>query len=80
LVVYRCLQVDEYGTEAAGAVELVTSQRVHGEPNGAHSTNDELVVDRPFLWFLVENLSKAILFAGRITCPTQTGTASTTVG
>lgn len=59
------INVDEKGTEAAGATGVMmslTSLRETEEPY-------QLVVDRPFLFFIVEQNTQAILFMGRVTEP-----------
>jgi len=56
------IQVNEEGTEAAAAtvVEMVES----GEPMGL-----EIMINRPFLFMIRENLSGTILFIGKIVDP-----------
>ena len=57
------VQVDEEGTEAAAATEVVIA-----------FTSDlprEFIVDRPFLFAIRERLSGTVLFLGRIVDPTQ---------
>jgi serpin B len=56
------VQVDEQGTVAAAAT--ADTFRTSGAPIG-----DELLVDRPFLFFVRDKLSGAILFAGQVTDP-----------
>jgi serpin B len=54
------IQVDEEGTEAAAATAIVAAPTASPEPV-------EVVVDRPFLFFLRDRPTGAILFVGRVT-------------
>jgi serpin B len=66
LVIHQAnVAVDEKGTTAAAATAVVF-QRVDVEVNA-----NMLVVDRPFLFFIRDNITGAVLFAGRVTDPTQ---------
>jgi serpin B len=58
------LKVDEEGTVAAAA-SGVTMQ--------AMSKRRQIVIDRPFLFMIVDDRSKAILFIGRIMDPRSSG-------
>ncbi len=53
--------VDEYGTEAAAATAVIM--------DGYTSVPPEIVVDRPFLFFIRNKLNGIILFAGQVTDP-----------
>ncbi|HVY40201.1 MAG TPA: serpin family protein [Polyangia bacterium] len=55
------IAVDEQGTTAAAATGIGV---------GRLSIQEQLVVDRPFLFFIVHPSSGAILFAGRVVDPT----------
>ena len=60
------IKVDQYGTEAeaaTAAVFMLTSASVGPTP---------LVLDRPFLYAIVDDASGAILFLGRVDDPTAT--------
>lgn len=57
------IDVDEYGTQAAAASAVVMFGR------GAPEDPTPFVVDRPFLFYIVDNASGAILFAARISDP-----------
>jgi serpin B len=58
------IKVDEHGTEAAAATAVVI-----GPPSVPQSHT--VVVDRPFLFFLRDRGTGAILFVGRVTNPAQ---------
>jgi len=62
------IEVTEPGTEAAAATAVVIAGRglAPREPDAA-----SFVVDRPFLFYVVDDASGAILFQGRITDPRQ---------
>jgi serpin B len=55
------IAVDEKGTTAAAATGIGV---------GTVSIQESLVVDRPFLFFIVHQPTGAILFAGRVVDPT----------
>ena len=61
------IEVDEKGTEAAAVtgIEFPTSTNVYPEPN------DKILfqVNEPFLFFISEKQSGAVLFAGKIENP-----------
>jgi serine protease inhibitor len=60
------VQVDESGTEAA-AVTSVVMVTTAFTPNAT----PPLVFDRPFLFFLVDDVTQAVLFQGVVTDPTK---------
>jgi serpin B len=63
------IKVDEEGTEAAAATGLVVI------PTSAEAPPRDLVVfnaDHPFLFFVRDDASGAVLFAGRLTNPQGT--------
>jgi serpin B len=63
-VVHRAfISVDERGTEAAAATAVII--RVVSAP----ADTVELVLDRPFLFFVRDNTTGTILFAGRVVDP-----------
>ena len=68
-VIHQALvRVDENGTEAAAATAIV-------EDDGAAFVEPEppipFIVNRPFLFFIRDDVTKAILFAGRVMDPTR---------
>ncbi|MBR5244240.1 MAG: serpin family protein [Thermoguttaceae bacterium] len=66
------LSVDENGTEAAAATAfsmLVGSARQRSEP-------PKFYADRPFFYFLRDNATGAVLFAGRLVDPEPSGKAA----
>lgn len=58
--------VDEHGTEAAAATAATF------ETVGGAITEDEVVIDRPFLFVIHDVATATPLFIGRVTDPTQT--------
>ena len=56
------IKFDEEGTEAAAATAVVLGDR-------AAPIHAQVVVDRPFLFFLRDRITGAILFVGRVTSP-----------
>ena len=62
------IDVDEHGTEAAAATALV--MRAAGMPRPLPPV--ELVVDRPFLFAIIDTVSGSPLFLGQVTNPGQT--------
>ena len=60
------IKVDELGTEAAAASGIVLIKESFIEPSA------EFIVDRPFLFFIIDESNKLPLFAGRIVDPTGT--------
>ena len=58
--------VDEKGTEAAAATAVIMEEAMAMEPPEAPI---ELILDRPFLFFIVEQETGTVLFAGRYTGP-----------
>ena len=57
------VDVSEKGTEAAAATSVVISSR------GLRQNPIEFRVDRPFIFLIRDNQSKAVLFLGRVTNP-----------
>jgi serpin B len=57
------VKVDEKGTEAAAATAVVMLER------GPAPDLEELKIDHPFLFFIVDKLSGLILFMGRVVDP-----------
>ena len=57
------IAVDEEGTEAAAATAVV------GRAGSARPEGKALVVDRPFLFAIVDDATGAVLFLGRVTDP-----------
>jgi serpin B len=62
------IDVDEHGTEAAAATALV--MRAAGMPRPLPPV--EMVVDRPFLFAIIDTVSGSPLFLGQVTNPGQT--------
>lgn len=63
------IEIDEQGTEAAAATAVVmvlTSSASGGRPKPI-----EFIANRPFLFYIVDDETKAILFMGRIMNPMQ---------
>lgn len=58
------VSVDEHGTEAAAATAIVARALSMGPPP------QTLVLDRPFVFLIVDDDTGAILFAGQVTDPT----------
>lgn len=58
------VKVDEKGTEAAAATAVVMAKG-----GGAPSKVDEVKVDQPFLFFIVDRASGLVLFMGRVVDP-----------
>jgi len=58
--------VDEKGTEAAAATAVAMLTGAMINPDLV-----ELVIDRPFVFFIYDHASSTILFAGRVVDPTQ---------
>ena len=58
------VKVDENGTEAAAATAVVMA-----EGTGAPAKREEVIVDHPFLFFIVDKPSGLILFMGRVVDP-----------
>jgi serpin B len=58
------IQVDEQGTEAAGATAVATGY------GGGPRTTEVVKVDHPFLFFIRDSASGKIYFMGRVTNPT----------
>lgn len=56
------LKVDEKGTEAAAATTIEIMPM---------SLPDAMILNRPFLVFIVEDSTKSILFMGKISNPTE---------
>jgi serpin B len=54
--------IDEKGTEAAAATAVIIDDSAAPEPA-------ELIVDRPFLFFIVDRPTGAVLFVGRVVDP-----------
>jgi len=66
-VFHKCfVKVDEKGTEAAAATAVVM-----GRGAGAGPEPVEMKVDRPFLFFVIDHGSGAVLFMGRVVDPGQ---------
>ncbi|MFO0547006.1 MAG: serpin family protein [Polyangiaceae bacterium] len=61
------LRIDEKGTEAAAATAILT------KATSAVMTDKEFIADHPFLFFLRDRASGAILFMGRVTDPSRSG-------
>jgi len=65
-VVHRAFaEVDEKGTEAAAATAVVMSESA----TSVEITPPPFKVDRPFLFFVRDDKSGAVLFSGRIVDP-----------
>jgi serpin B len=66
-VIHRArIRVDEYGTEAAAATAVVAvGAAAFGEP----PKPIPFIVDRPFVFFIRDDQTGVILFAGRVTNP-----------
>ena len=62
------IAVDEDGTEAAGTTSVVGGTR--GQPD-LPPRQVTFQVDRPFLFLIFDNVSRSILFVGRITNPLE---------
>jgi serpin B len=62
------VKVDEKGTEAAAATAVVMAKG-----GGMPSKGIEMVVDHPFLFFIVDKQSGLLLFMGRVVDPTSKG-------
>lgn len=60
------VDVDEKGTEAAAATAVIVDT---GGPGAAAQKDITLRLDRPFLFFLREVETGAVLFMGRVTDP-----------
>ncbi len=65
------IKVDEHGSEAAAATAVI------GEANGIIETTKQMIVNRPFLFFIKDDLSGQILFMGAIHKPVQPRIIST---
>ena len=59
------IAVDEAGTEAAAATAVVVGT------TSAPADPIDLVVDRPFMFWIVDRPTGAVLFLGRVVDPTQ---------
>ncbi len=59
------VKVDESGTEAAAATAVVVDRETAVEPGN----NQTVHADRPFLFFIRDEQTQAILFAGRVVNP-----------
>ena len=59
------VSVDEDGTEAAAATAVVMAE------TSAPAEPVRLTVDRPFLYWIVDEPTGAVLFLGRVLDPTQ---------
>lgn len=59
------IRVDEDGTEAAAATGVI------GGVTSAPAEPTPFVVDRPFLYFIRDTKSKAVLFSGQVVDPSQ---------
>jgi len=60
------VEVNEEGTEAAAATAVVAVKKRGDDPPTFRA-------DHPFLFVIQENRTGSILFMGRVTNPTQTG-------
>ncbi|WP_437517956.1 serpin family protein [Sorangium sp. So ce1099] len=60
------IDVDEAGTEAAAATAVI----IAGTGAGLYFPPAEIVLDRPFFFFISDLPTKALLFAGRVNDPT----------
>lgn len=58
------VKVNEAGTEAAAATAVVVGEKTSVEPPSA-----ELVVKQPFVFFIYDHATEAILFVGRVLDP-----------
>ena len=68
-VVQKCvIKVDEEGSEAAAATAIITTDRSGFPP----PTPPKFHANKPFLYFIVERSSGAILYSGRLVDPSQT--------
>jgi serine protease inhibitor len=61
------VKVDEKGTEAAAASAVSMAAR-----GAAPKVEGEFKADHPFLFFIVDNTSKGIVFMGRVANPAAT--------
>lgn len=68
------LSVDENETEAAAAT-MVTMEQVGASSMFAPPPPPKFYADRPFFYFLRDNTTGAVLFAGRLVDPEPSGTA-----
>ena len=59
------VKVNEAGTEAAAATAVIVGVKESIEPPPA-----ALVVDQPFVFFIYDHATEAILFVGRVLDPT----------
>ncbi|KAF8711589.1 hypothetical protein HU200_029040 [Digitaria exilis] len=64
------MEVNEQGTEAAAATAILLIGSSGGPPDRRRRGVD-FVADHPFVFFIVEEVSGAILFAGHVLDPTQ---------
>ncbi|KAF8661250.1 hypothetical protein HU200_057094 [Digitaria exilis] len=64
------MEVNEQGTEAAAATAILLMGSC-GDPPDRRRRGVGFVADHPFAFFLVEEVSGAILFAGHVLDPTQ---------
>jgi serpin B len=62
------IEIDEEGTEAAAATAVVMMQTSSAMTE--RRMPKYFIADRPFLFYIVDNESKAILFMGRLVDPT----------
>ena len=63
------IEVGEEGTEAAAATAVIMLEARAAPPKKEQPTPIPFVVDRPFLFYVVDDASGAILFQGRIADP-----------
>ncbi len=68
------VSVDENGTEAAAATAVMSATGVAAAP-GSAPPPPKFYADRPFFYFLRDNTTGAVLFAGRLVDPEPSGKA-----
>lgn len=68
-IVHRAvIELAEEGVEAAAATVIVMERAI----SARLQSPEPFVVDRPFLFLVVDNITRAVLFQGRVVDPTTT--------